>query len=788
MPKKSIKWAVREKKRSVTAGVGKSFLKTITEPVTNADSILKKKARVPHAAGLIDGMLALKVGDRVDSAKLKAGIAKAPPRTITVEITTVGVNARRCRVIDNALGMSLMELEKKFGDYASAKAKGEKTRSLFGRGALDVLLYHQDSVIFSVSGGRLSSCRFYWDKDATYEPEDLGPVTPALLRKLKLPPSIIAGGTCVEFRIKDGTHIPQDDQIVAKLSSFYMLRLIASDPNTTIALERTRQDGVHTDNLRYDFPIGTVLGRFRDTLDVSGYGRLPIDIMVARADVPLVADPDNVERRENGLLFVDENDAVLDLTLTGDFDKSPYLRSLYGIVRITGIRGLLESKLEDDEAEAVLTSTRDGFDRRHPLTHQLFKLVEGQVRTLYDKEQRNARKSDEGRSEELTRRFKDALKAFNQFNADETEETGDKTGDTTPNPPAPLRDDAIYFNVETTRLHVGLPRRLTLHVNLSKVPNSEIVLLESTNPNIKIAPDSAIVEVDAVRKTDRLNIPITVTGDVKGEAGSIEATTLDRTGAEQKARLEVRSVDDPPNLRVPQTMEFTLLVYSGNPNRENKATLLVNLDAFTGMPEITFFLEDIVGNVSIGGTQRLNLKVNKSMIIDGYNVARLTIPYDGTGWGQRAVLYAKAKLRDGTVARTKCRLKLEHETANDKFSEIRYEDLERDVLGDVAENVLYINAGYPVHRTIFGDSEADFNKRLETSPVAQLRAASILVETVIYHAAVSKWQEGGKKGLQLKQNDPIGSVRGYVEESRMKLEPKVVRALVREAEPLEEAS
>ena len=138
--------------------------------------------------------------------------------------------------------------------------------------------------------------------------------------------------------------------------------------------------------------------------------------------------------------------------------------------------------------------------------------------------------------------------------------------------------------------------------------------------------------------------------------------------------------------------------------------------------------------------------------------------------GQRASLYAKAKLRDGSQARTKCRLKLEHESANDKFSEIRYEDLERDVLGDVAENILYVNAGYGVHRDIFGDTEDDFNKSLETRSMAQLRASSILVETVkMHHAAVTKWQEGGKKGLQLQQNDPIGSVRGYVEESRMKL-------------------
>ena len=107
------------------------------------------------------------------------------------------------------------------------------------------------------------------------------------------------------------------------------------------------------------------------------------------------------------------------------------------------------------------------------------------------------------------------------------------------------------------------------------MPSSEIVLLESTNPDIKVAPDSATVDVYSIR--DRMNLAVTLTSDVKGASGWIEATTLDKQGNAQKARVEVKGVDDTPVLRVPQTMDFTSPVYSGTPNRENKATLLVNL-------------------------------------------------------------------------------------------------------------------------------------------------------------------------------------------------------------------
>lgn len=44
----------------VNAAVGKNFFKTVTEPLTNSDSILKKQVGVPHAAGLIDELLKLK--------------------------------------------------------------------------------------------------------------------------------------------------------------------------------------------------------------------------------------------------------------------------------------------------------------------------------------------------------------------------------------------------------------------------------------------------------------------------------------------------------------------------------------------------------------------------------------------------------------------------------------------------------------------------------------------------------------------------------------------------------
>src|SRR5579871_2849889 len=119
MPKR-IQLAPREMRRHVNEAVGRNFLKTITEPVTNADSILKKQAGVSHSTGLLDLLLGLEVGTRLNTAELKAQLKTGEPRQILVTIITAGRKNRFCQVTDAGIGMSREELEEKFGTYAAA--------------------------------------------------------------------------------------------------------------------------------------------------------------------------------------------------------------------------------------------------------------------------------------------------------------------------------------------------------------------------------------------------------------------------------------------------------------------------------------------------------------------------------------------------------------------------------------------------------------------------------------------------------------------------------------------
>ncbi|HDZ21509.1 hypothetical protein LCGC14_0124390 [marine sediment metagenome] len=773
MARRKIQTATREVLRLANEGVGKSFLKTITELTTNADSALKDQACVAHASGLVELLLDLKVGDFVETSQLKKKIPHASTRKIVIQVyatSTHGMPGRTCRVIDAGPGMTEQELDQKFGEYASAKAKGKQTRSLFGRGALDVFLFHDEAEILSVANGVLSRCQFYRDS-CECDPMEIGPVNEKLLKKYRLPDYLKLSGTVAQFRVRDKVaRIPQQAELSAKASSFYMLRLIAADPNTEVIVEQYRTSGHQADRLVYDFPVGQVVLRAKDRLHCEDGSVLAVDMLVARAEDPLPSHPSSREKRQNGLLFVDENDAVLDLTLMPGYDNVPYLKHIYGVVRITGIRKILEDKLEASPPEAVLAATRDGFVTTKEFTKRLFKLVEKHVGPVYEKEEKRQKRGLGNRSEELAKRVKDALKAINDFT---TEETGEDDG---VGPEPAEKNDAIYFGMDKTRLHVDRPRKVTLYVNLKKVKKGEGVFFMTDNDEIKVDPDSE--EVKGRKNSTRQKIPVTLNCSLSGQSGTVKAETLDKDGNEVSAGLKILNVEEPPVYVPPEDIEFSAPRFSGTPNKVQRATLRVNLDKFTGMPKIIFWLEKHQASVSLGEARedRYEVKVESAhIVVPDHRVAQVSAPFYGTAWGQSGILRAKAKLSDGKIAEAKCRLVFQRPPGDEKFTDFLYEELDRNVLADVARDKIYVNGKYPLHHKIFGRSQEDFDKALEENPIAQLRTAQIVVEAAVYDAAAVKLRATG--GMLIDMDDPIGSTRTYIEERRMKLEPRVIQAL-----------
>lgn len=792
MAKRIIPWAGREKRRQTNRAIGGSFLKTITELVTNSDSAIKKHLGLSHGAGLVPEILALTPGDRFDTSALKKLLPRRPAGRIIVEIYSKQYRhfpSRTCQVIDYGPGMTEADLDRNFGDYAKAKAKGERTRSLFGRGALDVFLYHSnqrrdDGVdpavdVYSVKDGVLSHCRISWgpdtrgEEDSIIETQTLGSATPVLLKKHDLPSDLTKSGTVVRFLLADGTRIPQEGNIQLTMSSFYMLRLIAADPSMQVLIRRYRSEGMNEDRMTYDFDLGTVLFRKSDVFRHERIGEIPVDILVARSERKMVYDPANYERRENGLLFVDEDDAVLDLTLLPEHDKNPLLSRLYGIVRLNGIRAALEALLESRRPEAVLTETRSGFDLKNEIVSSLFAFIEKHVKKIYEDEVKRERKGSGHRSAELDKMVKDALRELNKFHFDETEEGGSGRDKREPEGPLEFANDSI-------RLVAGVDRRVTLFAERERIHEDlNVVEVHSNNPRIRVIPESEVV---TRRKGSKYQtIHFTLSCPIKGESGVITASAMSADEEVLEATLNVSEVAEPQPPPIPIDLEFRPSRYSARPNVENHLVLLVNLDAFPGMPVIKVRIVSKEGAVSLSDdrVESIEIKVKKEWTMSGTNIAKVLIPFWGTAWGARAEIEAKAKRTDGKKALTKCKVDFKEEHGQDQYEDFEYTEIDRPILGEAAGKYIYVNSKPGLHRTLFGESQESFEEALEKNNVAQMRVASIVSDAVVYAVASSKYRKGGEKGLPIDSNDPITAVREFVEQKRYELDSKIARAFVK---------
>jgi len=68
-----------------------------------------------------------------------------------------------------------------------------------------------------------------------------------------------------------------------------------------------KSEGKIEERLVYDFDLGVALARSNDVFDHDRVGCIAVDILLARFDRKMTTDPFNYERRENGLLLVDED-------------------------------------------------------------------------------------------------------------------------------------------------------------------------------------------------------------------------------------------------------------------------------------------------------------------------------------------------------------------------------------------------------------------------------------------------------------------------------------------------
>src|SRR5690242_2605165 len=131
--------AAREDRRQANEALGRSFCKTVAEPITNSDSSAKRKYNLPHSSGLVETMLQAPVGTILETSAMRARLeGKHPQRSIALEVVTNkshGRPAGQITIADQAEGMSALTLRSALDDIGGNKlslSAGEAGRNLFG--------------------------------------------------------------------------------------------------------------------------------------------------------------------------------------------------------------------------------------------------------------------------------------------------------------------------------------------------------------------------------------------------------------------------------------------------------------------------------------------------------------------------------------------------------------------------------------------------------------------------------------------------------------------------------
>jgi len=770
------------------ANVVRSFAKTVTEATTNSDTSYKRKFDLPDASGLVSEMLTCPKGTRVDSAALRARLPKNIRREIQIHLYTANGHARprrSCDIVDFGEGMSPSEVEAAFRFFAadkSAVSKGRPGRSLFGRGVSDVLLGHKEGELLSYKDGVLTDAKFAFDTKAG-KPRVTGTSNAAPSKKQLADAHLKPGenGTCIRFLLSDDCAIPDEGTVIPLLSRFYMLRLINSDPNVVVHVFRYRAGGkVHEDVLDYDFPIGDVIGKLSfevpvpDELTKIPFSPIAVDGIVCRADVEApLKGRESRDSRENGLLIVDEKDAVLDLTFLPDFEGAPYLNKIFGVVRLSGVRPILEHYLNVGK-ESPLTTTRDGFEPRHEFTQHLFAQLKKHLEPIYRKEEDRQKKSD---TQELSagaaQRLNDAMRQLNKFLNELLGAGLDGNGDE-----SEPKDLPIQFVPAKTKIVVGQPRFVTVLVRAADAKQKGTIMLDSSNPRVEVYPTMISVEKGVPYK-QFLAVRVSLRSDSLHETAIVTALADGKDGT-LEAKMEITDVVAAAVVEAPAEMEFRPAETMGQPNKKHTANLYVNLAAIPLGRKIEISMIKSQGGITLlenGGkkTKSVSIVVEKEHQIPGTSVARVPVPWTGGGWGQFARIMAETKTPAGKVVTAIATLTIDQQEEGGLIKRIEYRNLGNQKCSDLVDGCIYINSAHTLNRAVFGATKEEYVKKVEDDRTAQYRLCAVVTEQSVYRLAEDYYL---KNKLLLVPTAPVTSMREFVDARTHEFAPKLLRILV----------
>jgi hypothetical protein len=732
MPEFVLTFAERHLKRIFTRAVGKSIPKILTELITNADDSYRR------------------IVDSANQASKQAELEDPAPIAIIFERSK-----RQFSVIDHAEGLTDEEMEERFVTYGQEspdRERGFRTRSLFGKGLRDVLFTQYHGQVKSIKNELFYNCRFRWKEvDGTQRPivDIKAPcrVTPELRKALRIP----RNGTRVEFQLAEDIHNPQPDKLIDLIKNFYLLRMINSSPHREVILEVIPRHGRESSEtqISYRFPKIEVMDRFEDDLKTDTGATIHIEGEIGSAEKEMTQGEVGYVEREGGLLVIDEDDNVLELSLFG-FDEDTAARRLSGILRLKGAGAFIRAKLNQKDPEEVLTETRDGFDKNHPFFRALRTRIQPRLEPIISKIREETPEPKSKLPERIQEKHKKAFDILNQL----ANKLLGKTGKV-PVIPAHLQTppiNGIAFATSHISIQKGISTPAALLINTNLVQLSDTVIFESDRPEITVVPQFLIIEEEGSSIGLLIKI-LRIKSDIADISGNITATWKEIKSALQ-VTTTTREVITPIN-----GLEFELDEYAVKLNARRNLRLFVDLTKIPLESEIT-----ITPDAPAVRILKRNVVLQTSHLVTP-QVAQIEIAVKGLELTKETIVNAsQAQYVAGTkvsVVKKRDRKK----GMQGLFKDFKFKPLQRKVqsLFDM-EGYILINTLDPVNQRYFG---AEPYKAVEENSYCQIRLADLILNECL-QIMVSRALEYGKLDRRFPDN-PEFDVRNYVDEKKFEI-------------------
>ena len=711
--------------------VGKSIPKILTELITNSDDSCKRMKKTGDPRISTEGFGKIRI------------VANRIKRTI--------------RVVDQAQGISKDEMEEKFvlyGQESGDQVKGMQTRSLFGKGLRDVLFTQKVGIVKSIKNGVSYTAKFHWDKQ-----KDSGLVLPAIdirrgprvKKDLRENWGISENGTLVEFKLREDVPFPRHETKLEKISDFYMLRMINSNTErevTLTSIDKSKKET--TDIVQYAFPSGEIITK--KTLAMK-YGNVefPIELELRRSTTSLTQGGLGYEEREGGLLVLDEDNNVLDLTLFS-FDKDPSASRLYGILRIIGAGRFIREKLNASPPEPILSEEREGLIRSRQFYRTVAKLIDPILEPIIKEEEKLHRRSKGQFSPETLTRYKDAIEILNKLYSDLVgkPQTGNGLHGKMPFVP-----DFISFARPQITITKDVVTPVSLIINCNTIPNATEVEISSDNSTITVSPERFSINHSSAKEGLLIKI-LHVIGVEIGAVGKISAKALEHRSSIVASVVE-KDVFYPHN-----GIEFFPYQIHLRDGKKKKLHLYIDTEKISVGAMVAFRCDST--NFKLSADE---VKFQEDMKVSP-DIGHISVGIRGHGIGREAMVKAVAKEYKATASviiasKDKEKSRTEHggRFRPPEFMEIP--NLKVQTWLRPTDGTILINLLDPVNKAYFGD---DPHAAVEANLHCQLRLADLVLDECLNEIVSHAW---GRSLPRRFPNNPEVDIRLYAAEKKFEI-------------------